>query len=116
MTEIGEKGVNLSGGQKQRISIARALYADADIYLIDDCLSALDSYVGKNIFHNVLLKYLHEEGKTVIFVTNAIDYTEYCDRVLVMKEGKIVEDGSPNDLTGDYMALKMDYKKSVEKQ
>lgn len=59
MTEIGEKGVNLSGGQKQRISIARALYANADIYLIDDCLSALDSYVGKNIFHNVLLKYLH---------------------------------------------------------
>ena len=54
LTEIGEKGVNLSGGQKQRISIARAVYNDADIYLIDDCLSALDSYVGKNIFHNVL--------------------------------------------------------------
>jgi len=90
LTEIGEKGVNLSGGQKQRISIARALYANADIYLIDDCLSALDSYVGKNIFHNVLRKYLHEKGKTVIFVTNAIDYTEYCDRVIVMKEGRIV--------------------------
>jgi ABC-type methionine transport system ATPase subunit len=72
-------------GQKQRISIARALYANADIYLIDDCLSALDSYVGKNIFHNVLRKYLHSMGKTVIFVTNAIDYTDYCDRVLVMK-------------------------------
>ena len=54
LTEIGEKGVNLSGGQKQRISIARALYADADIYLIDDCLSALDAYVGKAIFANVL--------------------------------------------------------------
>ena len=54
MTEIGEKGVNMSGGQKQRISIARAVYYDADIYLIDDCLSALDAYVGKSIFHNVL--------------------------------------------------------------
>ena len=54
MTEIGEKGVNLSGGQKQRISIARALYANADIYIIDDCLSALDPYVGKNIFYNAL--------------------------------------------------------------
>jgi ATP-binding cassette subfamily C (CFTR/MRP) protein 1 len=75
LTEIGEKGVNLSGGQKQRISIARALYADADIYLIDDCLSALDSYVGKNIFHNVLRDYLHSKGKTIVFVTNAIDYT-----------------------------------------
>ena len=89
------------------------MYANADIYLIDDCLSALDSYVGKNIFHNVLQKYLHEEGKTVIFVTNA---TEYCDRVLVMKEGRIAEDGRPNDLEGDYAMLKMDYKKSVEKQ
>ena len=84
LTEIGEKGVNLSGGQKQRISIARALYANADIYLIDDCLSALDSYVGKNIFHNVIRGYLQKMNKTVIFVTNAIDYTDYCDRVLVM--------------------------------
>lgn len=59
LTEIGEKGVNLSGGQKQRVSIARALYANADIYLIDDCLSALDAYVGKSIFHNAIKKYLH---------------------------------------------------------
>ena len=95
MTEIGEKGVNLSGGQKQRISIARALYYDADIYLIDDCLSALDAYVGKNIFNNVLKKYLHETGKTIIFVTNAIDYTDFCDRILVMQDGDIVEDGTP---------------------
>lgn len=54
LTEIGEKGVNLSGGQKQRISIARAIYHDADIYLIDDCLSALDAYVGKRVFFNVI--------------------------------------------------------------
>jgi len=85
----------LSGGQKQRISIARAVYANADIYLIDDCLSALDSYVGKNIFHNVLRKYLHERGKTVVFVTNAIDYTDYCDRILVLGKGRIVDDGTP---------------------
>ncbi len=92
------------------------MYADADIYLIDDCLSALDSYVGKNIFHNVLRKYLHEKGKTVIFVTNAIDYTEYCDRVLVMKEGRIVEDGRPEELKGDYASLKNDYKRNIERQ
>ncbi len=59
LTEVGEKGVNLSGGQKQRISIARALYADADIYLIDDCLSALDPYVGKNVFYHALKEFLH---------------------------------------------------------
>ena len=50
MTEIGEKGVNLSGGQKQRISMARAAYADADLYIMDDPLSAVDVHVGKHIF------------------------------------------------------------------
>lgn len=53
-TEIGEKGVNLSGGQKQRISVARAVYADADIYIFDDPLSAVDVHVGAHIFKNVV--------------------------------------------------------------
>lgn len=56
-TEIGEKGVNLSGGQKQRVSLARATYADADVYLLDDPLSAVDSHVGKHIFDNILGRY-----------------------------------------------------------
>ena len=117
MTEIGEKGVNLSGGQKQRISIARALYYDADIYLVDDCLSALDAYVGKNIFNNVLKKYLHEKGKTIVFVTNAIDYTEFCDRVLVMENGRIAEEGDPLELKdqgGLYSELSFQIKKMKE--
>ena len=54
MTEIGEKGINLSGGQKQRVSLARAVYFDADIYLLDDPLSAVDSHVGKHIFDKVI--------------------------------------------------------------
>ena len=53
-TEIGEKGINLSGGQKQRVSMARAMYANADIYLLDDALSAVDSHVGKHIFTQVI--------------------------------------------------------------
>jgi ABC-type multidrug transport system fused ATPase/permease subunit len=53
-TEIGEKGINLSGGQKQRISLARAVYNDADIYILDDPLSAVDAHVGKHIFENVV--------------------------------------------------------------
>lgn len=53
-TEIGEKGINLSGGQKQRISLARALYSKADIYLLDDPLSAVDAHVGKSIFEKVI--------------------------------------------------------------
>lgn len=88
-TEVGERGLNLSGGQKQRLAIARALYTDADIFLVDDCLAALDSYVGKKIFHNVFLKYL--KGKTIIFVTHALQYLKFFDRVLVMDQGKLVE-------------------------
>ena len=53
-TEIGEKGINLSGGQKQRVSLARALYANADVYFLDDALSAVDSHVGKHIFTQVI--------------------------------------------------------------
>lgn len=54
MTEIGEKGINLSGGQKQRVSLARAIYSNRDIYLLDDPLSAVDTHVGKHIFENVI--------------------------------------------------------------
>ena len=118
MTEIGEKGVNLSGGQKQRISIARALYADADIYLIDDCLSALDPYVGKNIFYNALKMYLSERGKTIVFVTNAIHFTEETDRILVMDKGRIIDDDMPMSLkkknSGVFDGLAMQEKKSQE--
>ena len=63
-TEIGERGINLSGGQKQRISLARALYADKDVYLLDDPLSAVDIHVGRHIFTEYLTKAL--KGKTVI--------------------------------------------------
>lgn len=69
-TEIGERGINLSGGQKQRISIARILYADTDIILIDDALSALDANVGKSIFYKVFHEYL--KGKTRIMPTHAL--------------------------------------------
>ncbi len=53
-TEIGEKGINLSGGQKQRVSLARAAYMNADVYLLDDPLSAVDSHVGKHIFEKLI--------------------------------------------------------------
>jgi ABC-type bacteriocin/lantibiotic exporter with double-glycine peptidase domain len=67
LTEIGEKGVNLSGGQKARVSIARAIYSDPDIVILDDPISALDAHVGQKIMNNVIFNYLN--GKTRILVT-----------------------------------------------
>lgn len=95
-TEIGERGVTLSGGQKQRISIARALYADRDTYLFDDCLSALDAHVGQLIFQNCILKALAQ--KTRIFVTHAVQYCPQAHSVVVMEDHAIVEQGTVKEL------------------
>lgn len=89
--QIGEKGINLSGGQKQRINIARALYSKADIYLIDDALSALDAQVGMKILKNVFLGEL--KGKTRILVSHHLGLLDSVDKVLIMKKGKIVREG-----------------------
>ncbi|KAG8321750.1 Canalicular multispecific organic anion transporter 1 [Homalodisca vitripennis] len=80
MTEIGEKGINLSGGQKQRISLARAVYSKADVYLLDDPLSAVDSHVGKHIFENVIGPNGALHGKsTRVFVSTACSRTLWRD-------------------------------------
>lgn len=96
LTEIGERGINLSGGQKQRITIARALYADKEIYLVDDCLSALDAEVGRSIFHSVFRKALR--GKTVVMVTHATFVLPEVDEVVLMKGGQIVASGSYSEV------------------
>ncbi len=96
LTEIGEKGVNLSGGQKARISLARAMYCDNDIYILDDPISALDAHVGKNIMHNCIIGYL--KGKTRILVTHALQYTSFADRIYYMKNGEIKWEGVYKEL------------------
>merc|ERR1719150_364637 len=72
MTEIGERGVTLSGGQKQRVNLARALYSDMDIYLLDDPLSAVDPKVGNDIFAKYIKKALKD--KTVLLVTHGMQF------------------------------------------
>ncbi|XP_057203387.1 multidrug resistance-associated protein 5 [Triplophysa rosa] len=106
LTEIGERGANLSGGQRQRISLARALYSNRDIYILDDPLSALDAHVGNHIFNNAIKK--HMRGKTVVFVTHQLQYLVDCDDVILMRDGSITEQGSHEDLmnlNGDYAAM-----------
>lgn len=93
-TEIGEKGINLSGGQKQRISLARAVYSQADIYLLDDPLSAVDSHVGKHIFDNVIGENGMLKGKTKLLVTHAVIYLPKVYEIYVMDNGEITENGS----------------------
>ncbi|CAG2241571.1 ABC transporter 7,ATP-dependent bile acid permease,Multidrug resistance-associated protein 7,Multidrug resistance-associated protein 1,ABC transporter C family member 8,Canalicular multispecific organic anion transporter 2,Canalicular multispecific organic anion transporter 1,Metal resistance protein YCF1,Multidrug resistance-associated protein 5,ATP-binding cassette sub-family C member Sur [Mytilus edulis] len=97
-TEIGEKGINLSGGQKQRVSLARALYQDADIYLLDDPLSAVDAHVGKHIFDEVLDKKGKLGKKTRILVTNGVSFLPKTDMIITMVDGKIGEVGTFTEL------------------
>ena len=96
LTEIGEKGINLSGGQKARVSLARAIYADSDILLLDDPISALDAHVGHNIMTNLILSDL--KGKTRILATHALQYISNCDKIIYMNDGRIEWSGVYNDL------------------
>ena len=103
-TEIGEKGVTLSGGQKARVALARAIYHKADITLIDDALSAVDAHVAEHLFERAIVKELAgDRKKSVILVTNAIQYLshERVDRIVVLKEGEIVEQGSYEELSSN---------------
>ena len=97
-TEIGEKGINLSGGQKSRISLARALYTDADIYLLDDPLSSVDAHVGKAIFDSVIGPQSMLKEKTRLFVTNSVSFLPQIDCILMLVDGEVVEMGSFDQL------------------
>ncbi|XP_023687022.1 ATP-binding cassette sub-family C member 3 isoform X2 [Paramormyrops kingsleyae] len=94
MTEIGEKGINLSGGQRQRVSLARALYSDSDVYLLDDPLSAVDAHVAKHIFDKVIGPDGALSGKTRILVTHGISFLPQVDNILVIVDGRVSEVGS----------------------
>ncbi|KAJ3117853.1 hypothetical protein HDU96_005230 [Phlyctochytrium bullatum] len=95
-TEIGEKGITLSGGQKARLALARAVYDDADCYLLDDPLAALDAQVGKEVFENCFVKAL--EGKTRVLVTHQLHVVPKVDRIIVLKDGKVAEEGTYEEL------------------
>ncbi|XP_059298851.1 ABC transporter C family member 10-like [Lycium ferocissimum] len=96
LTEIGERGVNLSGGQKQRIQLARALYHDADIYLLDDPFSAVDAHTSTSLFNEYIMGAL--SGKTILLVTHQVDFLPAFDMVLLMSDGEILRSASYDQL------------------
>lgn len=97
-TEIGEKGINLSGGQKQRVSLARAVYSNSDVFLLDDPLSAVDAHVAKHIFDNVVGPDGLLRGKTRVLVTHGISFLPQVDHIVVIVDGKVSEMGSYQEL------------------
>nr|XP_057156088.1 ATP-binding cassette sub-family C member 12 isoform X15 [Pan paniscus] len=96
LTEIGERGLNLSGGQRQRISLARAVYSDRQLYLLDDPLSAVDAHVGKHVFEECIKKTLR--GKTIVLVTHQLQFLESCDEVILLEDGEICGKGTHKEL------------------
>ncbi|KAK7090505.1 hypothetical protein V1264_010291 [Littorina saxatilis] len=98
LVEIGDRGITLSGGQKQRICLARAMYSNSNVYLLDDPLSALDIQMGRNVFAQCLKIML--KSKTVLLVTHHLEYLPKCDQVMLMHEGRVVEMGPHGELLG----------------
>ncbi|XP_037466743.1 ABC transporter C family member 10-like [Triticum dicoccoides] len=98
-TQIGERGVHLSGGQKQRVQLARALYQNADIYLLDDPFSAVDAHTATSLFNEYVLSALSD--KTVLLVTHQVDFLPVFDSILFMSDGEIIRSAPYQDLLTD---------------
>lgn len=97
-TEVGERGISLSGGQKARLTLARAVYARADIYLLDDVLSAVDQHVGRHLINRVLGPDGLLSGKTRILATNAITILKQADFICLLRDQRILEKGTYDQL------------------
>ena len=91
-TIVGERGVILSGGQQARVSLARAVYADADVYLLDDPLSAVDANVGEHIFQKCICELL--STKTRLLVTHQMSYMKMADQIVLLSKGEVLTKGS----------------------
>ena len=91
LTEVGSTGNNISGGQRARISLARAIYRDADIYIFDDPIPSVDTYISMKIFHQAIITLLKD--KTRIFVTHDLRNLKYSSKIIVMNNFSIEFNG-----------------------
>lgn len=99
LTEIGERGVNISGGQKQRVSMARAVYSSSDVCIFDDPLSALDAHVARQVFEKCIKGELR--GKTRILVTNQLHFLSQVDKIILVHDGMVKEEGTFEELSNN---------------
>ncbi|XP_031345990.1 probable multidrug resistance-associated protein lethal(2)03659 isoform X2 [Photinus pyralis] len=106
LTMVGGRGASLSGGQKARINLARAVYRDSDIYLLDDPLASVDARVAKQIFEECIKGYL--KGKTIMLVTHQIKFLTDVDRLIVLENGAIISQGSMDEKAA------LDYSKGID--
>ncbi|KRZ40876.1 Multidrug resistance-associated protein 5, partial [Trichinella pseudospiralis] len=95
-TEVGERGATLSGGQKARLSLARAIYHQKDIYLLDNVLTALDYNVASRVLKEAIQEHL--SGKTVLLISSSVQFLKQCDAILFMDQGRIVDFGRHEEL------------------
>ncbi|KAK3822385.1 MAG: P-loop containing nucleoside triphosphate hydrolase protein [Linnemannia gamsii] len=113
-TEIGERGINLSGGQKQRVALARAAYQDADIYLLDDPLSAVDAQVDQQLWQNLIGLDGLLKGKTRLLVTHGVHHLGKVDQIVIIKEGRIFAKGTYDQLLSAGSLASQELSLSVE--
>ncbi|XP_058800160.1 probable multidrug resistance-associated protein lethal(2)03659 [Phymastichus coffea] len=113
-TIVGERGNSLSGGQRARINLARAVYRQADIYLLDDPLSAVDAHVGKKLFQECFQKYL--SGKTRILATHQLQYLKSADAILLLDRGKLYQYSNYHELLHAYPEYNFLMTESKDKQ
>ena len=112
-TNIGERGVQLSGGQRQRIGIARALYSDADLIILDEATSSLDGYTESKIIDNIIKNNI---DKTLVIISHRLDILSDCDNIFVLNDSKIINSGDYNFLkNNDEIFIKMSKKKLINK-
>lgn len=105
LTEIGERGITVSGGQKQRLNIARAIYFDADLIIMDDPLSAVDAHVGRHIFDNAIMGLLKDKCR--ILATHQLWVLNRCDRIIWMEDGKIQAIDTFQNLMRDHAGFQL---------
>ncbi|XP_060989327.1 ATP-binding cassette sub-family C member 4-like [Dama dama] len=112
LTVIGDRGTPLSGGQKARVSLARAVYQDADIYLLDDPLSAVDAEVSRHLFEQCICQALHE--KITILVTHQLQYIKDASQILILKYGEMVREGTYSEFLKSWVYFDSLLKKKEE--